>query len=174
MSIAQAIPAVTAARAARAAERETARLARDAFIQPQFPLMAARFEQLLATALGLHTQIAVNVTPVVDAVQGRSFATLNKRVVSVRSTIGLAPQTVTFTPQLDFREQDQYGLIACTLDFAFSPGASRIDGVARALMAHGIQMRGSTVSSLMLPVDARLVELSARDLEDAFTAWWLK
>ena len=173
MSVAEAIAAVSAARTARSAARDAARLARDAFIQPGFALLAARFEQLLADALGVHSQIAVSVTPVAEAVQGRTFATLNKRVVSVRSTIGPVPQTVTFTPGLDFHEQDQYGLIACTLDFAYSPRASRIDSVARALLARGIQMRGSTVSSLMLPLDTALVELRARDLEDAFTAWWL-
>jgi hypothetical protein len=174
MSIAQAIPVVIAARAARSAVTDAARLARDAFIQPEFALMAARFEQLLADALGLHSAITVTATPVVEAVQSRSFATLNKRVISVRSTLGATPQTVTFTPQLDFREQDQYGLIACSIDFAFSPRASRIDGVARALLERGIQMRGSSVSSLMCVFDGTLVELGSRDLEDAFTAWWLR
>lgn len=174
MSIAQAIPAYTAARAQRAAERDAARLARDAFIQPQFALMSARFEQLLADALGLHALITVTATPVAEAVQGRSFATLNKRIISVRSTLGAAPQTVTFTPQLDFHEQDQYGLIACAIDFPFSPRANRIDGLARTLIERGIQMRGSTVSSLMWVVDGTLLELGARDLEDAFTAWWLR
>ena len=174
MSIAQAIPSLVAARAARRAARDATRLARDAFIQPEFALMSARFEQLLADALGLHALISVNVTPVVDAVQNRSFATLNKRVLSIGSALTAPPQTVTFTPQLDFREQDQYGLIACSLDFAFAPRASRIDQVAQAIAQHGILMSGSTVSSLMLRVDGALVELTQRHLEDAFTAWWLR
>lgn len=174
MSIAQAIPAYTAARAHRAADRDAARLARDVFIQPEFTLMSARFEQFLAEALGRHTLITVTATPVAEAVQGRSFPTLDKRVISVRALVGPVPQTVTFTPQLDFREQDQYGLIACSIDFPFSPRASRIDGLARTLVERGIQMRGRTVSSLMLWVEGSLAELSARDIEDAFTAWWLR
>ena len=174
MSIAQAIPSVIAARAARAIARDAAHVSRDAFIQPQFALMSARFEQLLADALGLHAAIVVTVTPTIVPVQGRSFATLNTRVLSVRSTISLPPQTVTFTPRLDFHEQDQYGLIVCTLDFDFAPRASRIDQVARAVVERGIQMRGNSVSSLMLPVNGALIELSSRDLEDAFTAWWLR
>ena len=174
MSIAQAIPAVTAARAARAAERDAQRATRDAFIVPQFALMSARFEARLADALGLHSLISVSVATVAVPVQNRTFATLNTRVVTVRSTINTTPQTVTFTPQLDFHEQDQFGLIACSIDFPFYPRPARIDGVARTLVEQGIQMRGSTVSSLMLPLLAGMVELSESDLEDAFTAWWLR
>ena len=174
MAIAQAIPAVLAARAAKAAARDADRLARDAFIQPQFALMAARFEATLADALGLHSQIHVSVTLATDPVQGRSFATLNKRIVSVQSTLTATPQTVTFTPQLDFREQDQYGLIACSLDFPYSPRNARIDTSAMALLGGGIQMRGTTLSRLMLTIDGALVELTSGLLEDAFTAWWLR
>ena len=174
MSIAQAIPGLIAARAARSAARDAARLARDAFIQPEFALVSARFEQLLADALGLHALINLTVTPVVDAVQNRSFATLDKRVLSVSVALTVPPQTITFTPQLDFREQDQYGLITCSLDFAFAPRASRTDQVAQAIARHGILMSGSTVSSLLLRVDGAWVELTQRHLEDAFTAWWLR
>ena len=58
--------------------------------------------------------------------------------------------------------------------FAVSPRASRIDVVARALLERGIQMRGSNVSTLMCVFDGTLVELGSRDVEDAFTAWWLR
>jgi hypothetical protein len=174
MAIADAIPGVLAARAARAAAKDAERSARDAFIQPAFAQLAARFEELLADALGTHAQIVVTAMPVVDAVQGRTFATLNKRIVMVRSTIGLAPQTLIFTPQLDFREADQFGLIACAIDFEFTPGRTRGDTVARALVERGIQMSGRTVGRLLLPLDEGTAELTARDLEDAFTAWWLR
>ena len=174
MSIAEAIPTVTAARAARVAARDAERLARDTFIQSAFPLLSDRFEALLAEALGIHSQLLVTITPVVDAVQGRSFATLNKSVVDVRSTLRSTPQTVTFTPRLDFHEPDQFGLIACTLDFPFTARGARQDSIARALVARGIQMRGITVPSLMLPLGATVVEIGARDLEAAFTAWWLR
>lgn len=174
MSIADAIPQVLAKRNARDAARAADRVARDAFIVPEFALLSATFEQLLADALGFNARIAVTVTPVVQPVQGRTFATLATRVVNVRSTIGAAPQTVTFTPQLDFHETDQFGLIACTIDFGASPRRSRGEAIARRLLERGVQMRGRTIGTLVLPGDDGLAVLTARDLEDAFTAWWLQ
>jgi hypothetical protein len=174
MSFADAIPGFLATRTARAAALAATRAARDAYIQAAFPAVAARFEALLDEALGRHSCIRVTVTPTVETVQGRTFATLNQRVVRVRSTLGPASQTVTFTPQLAFREADQFGLIACAIDFAFVPRRARADATARALVDPGIQVRGRTVSRLLLPVEGALRELGVRDLEDAFTAWWLR
>jgi hypothetical protein len=174
MSLADAIPVVTAARAEREATRAAARTERDAFIQPAFAAMTLRFEALLAEALGLHSRIAMQTTSAVQAVTGRTFATLTVRTTVVRSTLLASPQVVTFTPQLDFREPDQFGLIACAIDFPFVPGRARGDVVARALTERGIQMRGKTTASLLLPVGHALVELTARDLEAAFAAWWLR
>jgi len=174
MTIADAIPQVLAQRAARDAARTAERAARDAFIVPEFATMSVTFEQLLADALGFDGRIAVTVTPVVVPVQGRTFATLTTRVVTARSTINGAPQTVTFTPQLDFHEPDQFGLIACAIDFPYSPRRSRRDAIARALLERGIQMRGKTIGTLLLPVDGATKQLSAHDLEDAFTVWWLR
>jgi hypothetical protein len=174
MSIAEAIPVLTATRAARAAARTAARVVRDAFIQAEFPQMAARFEEALGEALGRHAQIHLTVTPTVEGVQGRSFATLNQRVVRVRASFGALPQTVTFTPQLSFREPDQYGLIACALDFDYFPRRTRADETARAFLEHGIQLRGTVVSRLLLPLGGSLREVGARELEEAFTVWWLR
>jgi hypothetical protein len=136
--------------------------------------LSATFEQLLAEALGFNARVVVTVTPVITPVQGRTFATLNTRVVTVRSTIGATPQTVTFTPQLSFRETDQFGLIACSADFDVYPRRGRRDVIARTLLDRGIEMRGRTIGTLLLPRDEGPTQLAARDLEDAFTAWWLQ
>ncbi|MGH7620645.1 MAG: hypothetical protein ACREPM_25820 [Gemmatimonadaceae bacterium] len=174
MSIADAIPRVLAARAARDAARVADRAARDAFIVPQFAAMSARFEQLLAAALGFDARISVTVAPVVVAVQNRTFATLATRVVTVQSAIAGAPQSATFTPQLDFHETDQFGVIACAIDFSYRPRRSPRDATAATLLARGVEMRGTTIASLLLPSDDGVSPLAARDLEDAFTAWWLQ
>ncbi|MGH9886656.1 MAG: hypothetical protein ACREBE_14070 [bacterium] len=174
MTIAATIPQVLAQRAARDAARTAERAARDAFIVPEFAVLSTAFEQLLADALGFDGRIVLTVTPVVVPVQGRTFATLNTRVVSVRSTINGIPQTVTFTPQLDFHEPDQFGLIVCSIDFPYTTRRSRQDAIARALLERGIQMRGKTVGTLLLPGENGPAQLTARDLEDAFTVWWLR
>lgn len=177
MSIADDIPNVMAARAARQAERNDERSARDAFIQAQFPLMAERFEVLLQEALGVHSQLNVQITPVVLPVQGRNFAALPIRVVRVRSMLAADAQTVTFTPQLDFRGADQFGRLICTIDFNFAPRPNRNDLVALALLNQGIGICGSTVARLQrpsVPSDRGDKDLSRADLEAAFSAWWLR
>ncbi len=174
MSIADALPAVLSARAERAAQRDAQRLLRDAFIQAEFATLSAQFEALLAEALGRHAQIEVTATLVPEPVQGRSFTTLDTRVLRARASFGPHPRTVTFTPQLDFRHPQQFGRIACAIDFPFTPRAARTDTLARDLLALGIQMRGETLASLMRADGSAWVALTARDLEDAFTAWWLK
>lgn len=177
MSIADDIPNVLAARAARQAQSNAERLARDAFIQAQFPLMAERFEALLQEALGVHAQLSVNVTPVMLSVQGRSFANLPIRVLRVRSTLAAEPQTVTFTPQLDFRGADQFGRLICTIDFNFAPRPHRNDLIALALLNQGIGFCGNTVARLQrpsVPSDRGDKDLGSADLEAAFNAWWLR
>ena len=177
MTFADAIPATLAARAAREAERTAARAARDAFIQAQFPLMAARFEALLSEALGMHSRINTVVTTVVLPVQGRSFATLPTRVVQVRSTLTSVTQTVTFTPRLDFREADQFGLIECSIDFDFAPRPTRNDVLATTLTTHGIALTGASVAQLRRHdglTGSAWTDLTRADLEAAFTAWWLR
>lgn len=177
MSIADDIPNAMAARAARQAQLNAERLARDAFIQAQFPLMAQRFEELLQDALGVHSQLSVQVTAVTLPVQGRSFAGLPIRVVRVRSTLAADAQTVTFTPQLDFRGADQFGRLICSIDFNFAPRPNRNDLVALALLNQGIVFCGSTVARLQrpsLPSDRGDKDLSSTDLEAAFSAWWLR
>jgi hypothetical protein len=174
VSLADTIPVFIAARTVRESARAAARQARDAFIEPAFAAMTARFETLLAEALGLTSQITVSVVQTVVPVVGRTFATLPIRTTTVVSTLQGAPQTVTFTPQLDFREPEQFGLIACAIDFPFSPRHARGDAIAQALTARGIQMRGKATGTLLLRIDAQPVEPAASDLERAFSAWWLR
>lgn len=174
MTIAAQIDPVLAARQARAAATVADRVARDAFIVAQFALLGARFGGLLHEALGLHSGIALAVIPMVYAVQGRSFATLSVDTWSVAASFNATPQTVLFAPRLDFREPDQFGLIECTLDFAYLPLRSRADATAQALLGTGIQLRGKTVASLLLPLAASTAELVSADLENAFRTWWLR
>jgi len=174
MSLADAIPDFVARRAARQAARAADRAARDAFIVPQFALLSADFEALLAAALGLDGRVRTTVTTVVVPVQGRTFPALSTRVVTVRSTIDPTPKTISFTPGLDFREPDQFGRYTCEIDFDVAPRPARRDAVARILVERGILMSGRTVGTLLFPADDGATPLTARHLENAFTAWWLR
>lgn len=174
MTVAAQIGPMLAARQAKADARDAERAARDAFILAQFPLLGARFDTLLRTALGIDSRVTVTVVPLVHPVVGRSFPTLPVDTWVVRSLFNGAPQTVTFTPRLDFREPDQFGLIECAIDFASAPGHGRRDQIAQALLRSGVQLRGKTVGNLQLPVAGSLRTLGAEDLEDAFVVWWLR
>ena len=174
MSIADQLSPVLAAREARRAAIESERTTRDAFIVAQFAVLCASFDAMLRQALGIDSRITITVTPLNHIVQGRSFAVLTVDTWSVVGTFNGAPQTVAFTPRLDFREPDQFGLVECALDFRYVPGRTPADRVARMLMEQGVQLRGRSVASLQVPSGQNTRELKAADLEQAFTAWWLR
>lgn len=174
MIVAAQIAPTLAARQARADARAAERAERDAFIVAQFAAMSDRFEQILRAALGIDARIATAVTPVVHNVQGRSFAALTVDTWKVVAEFNAVPQTVTFTPRLDFRQPDQFGLIECALDFDYTPRRSRADRTAQTLLTQGIQLRGATVANLMLPSGGNVRELGVDDLERAFLVWWLR
>ncbi len=174
MTIAAQISPTLAARQAKAAARAAERIERDTFIVAQFAILCARFDELLRAALGLDARVAVKVTPLIHTVQGRSFPTLTVDTWAVRASFNAVPQTATFTPRLDFREPDQFGLIECALDFDYTPARSSADRTAQALLNHGIELRGKTTASLLLPSRDGVHELRADDLEDAFRVWWLR
>lgn len=174
MTIAARIAPTLAARQARADALAAERSARDVFIVAQFAALAPRFDALLRAALGIDARVTITTAPLIHPVLGRSFATLTVTTWAVRASFNAVPQTVRFTPQLDFREPDQFGLIACAIDFPYAPARSRGDRVARALLDRGVQLRGKTTASLSLPSSDGLHDLGSDDLEAAFAVWWLR
>ncbi|AKC86782.1 hypothetical protein [Pseudoxanthomonas suwonensis] len=147
---------------------------RDAFVVAQFAQLCDCFDALLREALGIDARVAIAMATLTHEVQGRSFPTLTVDTWKVRADFNAVPQTVAFTPRLDFREPDQFGLIECALDFDYAPAHSRADRTARLLLARGIQLRGKSVAELVLPVAGGVRSLVAGDLEDAFAVWWLR
>lgn len=161
-------------RAARDAARQAERLERDAFILAQFPLLNTRLANLVSDAVGLHSRLAVTAVPMVEAVVGRSFATLPKNAVRVAASLGGAARTVTFTPRLEFREPGQFGAVDCTLDFSYRPRRSRADEIAVRLLAHGVQMTGTASAHLMFETATGPVELVPGLIESALAALLLR
>jgi hypothetical protein len=162
------------ARAARTAARQSARLERDAFILAQFPLLNARLVAMVGDAVGLHSRLATSTTALVEPVVGRSFASLNKTAAHVGASLDGTTQTVSFTPRLDFTELDQFGAVECAIDFSYRPRRSRRDEVAVRLLAHGVQMRGTSSAHLMFPASDGPLELSPGLLESALVALLLR
>lgn len=174
MSIAQHISPTLASREARAAAIAAERAGRDAFIVAQFATLSAQFDALLREALGVESRLQVTVQPLVYIVQGRSFPTLAVDTWAARATFNGTPQTVTFTPVLDFRQPDQFGLIECALDFDYAPARSFGDCCALALLKGGVALRGKSHASLLFSVDGSSSDLRASELEAAFSVWWLR
>lgn len=156
--------------AARAAERAT----RDAFIVAQFPVLNALLEELIRSAVGLHSRLIVTATPQTLAVTGRSFASLPQQIVNVAATIDTTTVNLTFTPTLEFRATDQFGRIDCVADFDAALRRSRAAAIAQSLLTDGIQMRGTTSAHLVISIAGAWTELSASHLEDASVALLLR
>lgn len=174
MSVANRIAPTLAARQARASARAAEREARDGFIMAQLPLLGGAFEAMLRAALGIDTRISLGITPLTYTVQGLSFASLTVDTWVARCSLDAPTRGVTFTPALDFRERDQFGRIGCALDFPYAPGRGRADRIARVLLERGIQLRGTTTASLLLPLDSGARPLEVDDLEQVFDLWWLR
>jgi hypothetical protein len=174
MSIAQKIDPMLTQRQALAAAKAAERTARDQFIQVEFAALTARFDEMLRTALGAHTRIALTTATVAITVHCRSFATLNVPAWTAVSTIDSLPKTVTFTPRMDFSQPDQFGTIACAIDFDFRPRRNKDDRIAASLLEKGASLRGTKVGFLTLPMPEGPRDLLVSDLESAFGAWWLR
>jgi hypothetical protein len=174
MSIAQKIDPILLQREAAAAAKAAERAARDSFIQAQFAALSVRFDEMLRTALGFHSRIAVTKNNIALDVSCRSFATLNVPAWTVLSTIDTAPKSVTFTPKMDFSAPDQFGTLVCAIDFTFFPRRSANDLIAVALINNGVRLRGTQFGQLTLAMPDGLRDLSISDLESAFGVWWLR
>jgi hypothetical protein len=174
MSIAQHISPTLTSREARAAAIAAERAERDVFIVTQFATLCVQFDALLREALGIDSRLQITVLPRVYTVQGRSFPTLAVDTWAASATFNGTPQTVSFTPVLDFRQPDQFGLIECTLDFDYAPARSFGDRCALALLESGVALCGKSHASLLFSVDGASSDLRASDLEAAFSVWWLR
>lgn len=174
MSLAQRIEGYLGTRAAVAARREAERLARDAFIQGAFPLLNQRFGELLLEALGSHARLSVTQTNQILLVNGRSFPSLPQPVRTVSALIDVTPLSLGFTPVLDFRFTDQFGLIQCVAGAEITPRRSIGGRLLRHLLEAGIQLRGSTTAHLLIAPEGEWIELAASHLELALAEYFLR
>lgn len=174
MTLAERIAPALAARARRAADLQAQRLLQDQRLLQQFAQLQDRLDGLLRLALGVHAAVALSRTPQNLAVTGRSFGALPISVWTAQASFNGSAQTVSFTPGLDFSGPEQFGRVAVTTDFAFTPARSAGDRLARQLLERGVVLRGAAAARLMLPWPDGAAELGASDLEAAFAAWWLR
>ena len=174
MTLALRIEEYLQAQADTDALRQAERLARDAFIQAEFPALNTHLRELLEDAVGVHSRLSVAGVAQTLTVTGRSFATLPQEVITVSATLAAPPMQVVFTPVLDFRNTDQFGTIEFAPDFDANLRRSRAGTIARYLRDNGIQMRGSTIANLLIAPFGDWIELSASHLEDALAALFLR
>jgi hypothetical protein len=86
-----------------------------------------------------------------------------------------APEKVTFTPALESRDSSQFGVIAVATDglpdnTVADPGAP----VFAALLQQGIFMRGTTVTSLVVPDGSNFTAFNGGLLEDFLGALFIR
>lgn len=174
MTLAQRVEDYLGTRAAVAARRESERLARDTFIVGAFALLNQRFGELLSSAVGSHARLNIVQTAQTLTVSGRSFPSLPQPLRTVSALIDAAPLTLSFTPVLDFRETDQFGLIECVAGADITPRRSMGGKLLRYLLENGIQMRGATSAHLLIAPEGEWIELGASHLELALAECFLR
>lgn len=161
--------------AAAAAEREQARNERDEFIEEKFPELDAAFSNMVTAVTGNHPKLAVIKTVVTDTFTGRGFATLNKTVIDVRSTLYGPVEEVRFTPALESVDVDQFGVVRiATQGLRPSMGSGLAAALLESMLKRGILMRGSESAHLVVAEGERLEELVPQQLEDFLTALFIR
>jgi hypothetical protein len=174
MTLAARLDGYLASRAQRDAAAASARTARDAFIQAQFALLNQRLIDLVAAAVGTHSRLTLAETALTEAVTGRSFTSLAKTALEVRADLDGGLQTIAFTPRLAFGNEAQFGAIACTASFPFTPRARSADRLAALLLAEKLQMRGTGTAALMLAAPDGFIEAGSTLFEEALAALLLR
>ncbi|HYJ78716.1 MAG TPA: hypothetical protein VEW03_03865, partial [Longimicrobiaceae bacterium] len=141
------------------------------FIPVQFPAMDAAFNGLVDAATGVHPRLSVVRTTLTDTFTNRGFASLNKTVTDVRSTLYGPLEQVRFTPALEAVDAGQFGIIRVETE-GLTPRLPAGAGAAaqRAMLERGIVMRGIDAPSLGVPADGEVQPLTAALLEGFLAA----
>jgi len=160
-----------------AAARAGERAARDAFIAAQFPVLDAAFNALVDEATGAHPRLAVVRTPVTDPFTNRGFASLDKTVTDVRSTLYGPLEQVRFTPGLESVDPEQFGIIRVATE-GLTPklgGGGGQGAPLRAMLERGIVMRGREApGSLGVALGNEVRPLTAELLESFLAALFIR
>ncbi|HEX2330564.1 MAG TPA: hypothetical protein VHN74_17710 [Candidatus Angelobacter sp.] len=165
----------TARRAAQAAITQQNRADRDAFIVAQWPLLDKAFSDMVDATVGSDPHLTVTHTTATDSFSNHTFASLNKTITAVKSTLNGAPETVTFTPFLRSVAPDQFGVVSITTDglpnaITSDPGAQLFAD----LLKEGILMRGKTAGSLVVLDDGQFTNLTAETLQGFLAALFIR
>jgi hypothetical protein len=159
---------VLEARQEEAQAGQQARDERDDFIEQTFEQLDQQFSDLIDQATGVHALLAVVKSPVTETITNRNFATLDKTIIEVRSTLNAKLEIVRFTPALQFLHRDQFGVVEIeTIDVPEPAGQEGAAAEFKSMKA-GIVMRGQEAGSLVIPsVDAGngFEDLTAERLE---------
>lgn len=166
--------ATEAALQAQAQARAQASADRDAFIAARFPTLDTLMGTRLANTTGVHPRLAVVNTPLTDTFTNRGFATMDKTVREVRSTLFGPLEAVRFTPLVETGDADQFGLVRVEVEggpavrFPATGQGARF----RSLLERGIVMRGrpDTGARLMVADEGGFTELSDALLEEFLAA----
>lgn len=157
------------------AERRATRAARDQFIAAHFPTLDAAFVGMVRSVTGIHPRLAVVTTPVTDIFTGRGFATLDRTVVEVRSTLYGSVQSARFTPGLEAVAPDQFGAIRVTLADATAAFPANGQGaLLRSILDRGVLMRGAEDASLVVATPTGFEPLAPELLEAFLTGVFVR
>ncbi len=159
---------------AKAAERQQASAARDAFIATNFPLLDQAFSDMVSAATGSHPRLAVVKTMVTETFTGRGFATLNKTVIDVRSTLYGPIELLRFTPALESVDVDQFGVIRIESQGLQVNLTGDDTELSSSMLQRGILMRGTESADLVVSKTNGFETLTADLLEELLAAVFIR
>lgn len=165
----------TARRASQASATQQKRTARDAFIVVQWPLLDTAFAALVDSSVGTEGHLSITHTPATDNFTNHTFASLNKTITTVQSTLNGAAEKITFTPFLESIAPDQFGVIRISTDgLPYSITSDPGEQIFADMLTRGILMRGKTTSSLVAPDGSNFLTLTAGLLEGLLAALFIR
>lgn len=144
------------------AARSAARLQRDNFVAARMPAITAAHADAAARVCGAHPLLAVQRTTASQSFPTRTFGSLNLTTTTVRSTLYGPPETVTFAPDLEFLERDQFGVIRIRFEAAREPA---LPEPLAAIVRRGLVVRGATTAEVVFPQGTGFATLTDAMLE---------
>lgn len=161
--------------AEQAVAEEASRQVRDAFIKVEFEKLDQKLADMIGEVTGSHPRLVVVKTAVTETIVNRNFATLNKTVTEIHSTLYGTVERLRFTPGLEFLAKDQFGVVKVTSeDLPVRLGNGEKAALFRSVLERGIVLRGREAAHLMVSRDNGFAAFNAVFLEDFLTQLFVR
>lgn len=154
-------------RAEETAQQARSRATRDQFVKTKFGELDTAFASMVEAVIGNHSKLVLVKTLLTDTITTRTFPSLDKTVIELRSTLNGPVEKVVFTPALEFATEGQFGVIAVESEgIRIDLGGDKQTPALKSILKRGLVMRGKKYASLGIEVGKQFKVLKEEVLED--------